>query len=577
MEKIKCVLYARYSSNNQRDISAEEQIRYCTEFAERMEYEVIGQYVDKALTGTNDNRKNFQRMIEDSKRREFRYVIVYANNRFARNRFDKQYYKRELQKNGVDILYSSQEILNSNTPDSILFESLDDGISEWYSRNLAVEVMKKGHLPNAEKCLHNGGIPPYGYDLVNQRLVVNKDEAPVVRMIFDWYVNKDYGYNRIAQELNDRGFKNKVGSTFKGASIRDMLLNEKYIGTYIYNKRTSYDRTGKRNNSKWKDDKDIVRKPHAFEAIVSEELFKKVQTAMASRKGRNARNQAEEVYLLSGLVKCGMCGHNLHGNRKPSNRDGSYYVTYKCNNRDKNGIKVCSNKEINKVYLERAVMYYIAQMCEGENFKMIMSELKRYAKEQSEGNGELHLLESKLSKVNRGIDNIVNAITNGFVAEELQAKYDALKEDKTRLTELVEIEKRKQAQEIVIDESKAKKALEQISNEIRAGKPIEQYKRLFSAFVEKIEVFEGYVTIALRVFDMIGVYVPSGSGIEIERPPLDFHQMVVRSGGAMPSISEHSIVRVLAPLTLNVSTIFRPLSPWSYRYTEFTSVSITLR
>ena len=99
MEKIKCVLYARYSSDNQREVSAEEQIKHCKEYAERMEFEVVGEYIDKAMTGTNANRKNFLRMIEDSKSRTFRYVIVYANNRFARNRYDKQYYKRELQKN----------------------------------------------------------------------------------------------------------------------------------------------------------------------------------------------------------------------------------------------------------------------------------------------------------------------------------------------------------------------------------------------------------------------------------------------------------------------------------------------
>ena len=368
MEKIKCVLYARYSSDNQREVSAEEQIRHCKEYAERMEFEVVGEYIDKAMTGTNANRKNFLRMIEDSKFRTFRYVIVYANNRFARNRYDKNFYKRELQKNGVDLLYSTQEILNGNTPDSILYESLDDGISEWYSRNLAEEVMKKGHLPNAQKCLHNGGTPPFGYNVVNQRLVLNADEAPVVQMIFNWYVFQGYGYNRIAKELNERGLRNKAGEPFKGTSIRDMLLNEKYTGTYVYNKRSSYDSMGKRNNSKLKNDSEIIRIKGAFDAIISMETFNKVRVAMESRKGRNACNQAQEVYLLSGLVKCGLCGHNLHGNRKPSNRNGSHHITYKCNNRDKNGIKVCHNKEVNKIYLERAIMHFISQMCEGDNF-----------------------------------------------------------------------------------------------------------------------------------------------------------------------------------------------------------------
>ena len=532
MEKIKCVLYARYSSDNQREVSAEEQIKHCKEYAERMEFEVVGEYIDKAMTGTNANRKNFLRMIEDSKSRTFRYVIVYANNRFARNRYDKQYYKRELQKSGVDILYSTQEILNGNSPDSILYESLDDGISEWYSRNLAVEVMKKGHLPNAQKCLHNGGTPPYGYNVVNQRLVLNADEAPVVQMIFDWYVYHGYGYNRIAKELNERGFRNKAGEPFKGTSIRDMLLNEKYTGTYVYNKRSSYDSMGKRNNSKLKDDSEIIRVEGAFDAIISTETFNKVRGAMESRKGRNACNQAQEVYLLSGLVKCGLCGHNLHGNRKPSNRNGSHHITYKCNNRDKNGIKVCNNKEVNKIYLERAIMHFISQMCEGENFQLIMRELQRYAKEQNEGSGELQFLETKYNKVEREIGNLVKAIMGGFDAEELRSAYDTLKADKTKLSAQIEIERKKQAQRIDIDEASVRKALSRISADICESKPIEEYKKLFSSFVERVDVFEDYVTIVLKVFDMINVRVCNGSGAIKEEPPLDFHQMVVWNGGA---------------------------------------------
>ena len=531
MEKIKCVLYARYSSDNQREVSAEEQIRYCNQYAEKMDFEVIGEYIDKAMTGTNANRKNFLRMIEDSKNREFRYVIVYANNRFARNRFDKQFYKRELEKNGVGILYSSQEILNTNSPEAILYESLDDGISEWYSKNLAIEVMVKGLLPNAQKCLHNGGKPPFGYNVVNQRLIKNTEEAPIVKMIFDWYVSKGYGYNRIAKELNERGFRNKAGEPFKGASIRDMLLNEKYTGTYVYNKRSSYDSMGKRNNSKHKDDSEIIRIEDAFDAIISKEVFDKVRNAMDARKGRNACHQAREVYLLSGIVKCGLCGHNLHGNRKPTNRNGSYHVTYKCNNRGKNGIKVCHNKEINKIYLERAIMHYISQMCEGDNLQMIMRELKKYAKEQNEGSGEIQFLETKLNKVEREIGNIVKAIMGGFEAEELQTAYDILKADKTNLLAQVDIERKKQAQRIEIDEASVKRALGRISTDICEGKPIEEYKKLFSSFVERVEVFEDYVIVVLNIFDMINVRTSRGSGVIKEKPPLDFHQMVVWNGG----------------------------------------------
>ena len=236
--------------------------------------------------------------------------------------------------------------------------------------------------------------------------------------------------------------------------------------------------------------------------------------------------------MLSGLVKCGLCGHNLHGNRKPSNRNGSHHITYKCNNRDKNGIKVCNNKEVNKIYLERAIMHFISQMCEGENFQLIMRELQRYAKEQNEGSGELQFLETKYNKVEREIGNLVKAIMGGFDAEELRSAYDTLKADKTKLSAQIEIERKKQAQRIDIDEASVRKALSRISADICESKPIEEYKKLFSSFVERVDVFEDYVTIVLKVFDMINVRVCNGSGVIKEEPPLDLHQMVVWNGGA---------------------------------------------
>ena len=171
-------------------------------------------------------------------------------------------------------------------------------------------------------------------------------------------------------------------------------------------------------------------------------------------------------------------------------------------------------------------------MCEGENFQLIMRELQRYAKEQNEGSGELQFLETKYNKVEREIGNLVKAIMGGFDAEELRSAYDTLKADKTKLSEQIEIERKKQAQRIDIDEASVRKALSRISADICESKPIEEYKKLFSSFVERVDVFEDYVTIVLKVFDMINVRVCNGSGAIKEEPPLDFHQMVVWNGGA---------------------------------------------
>lgn len=525
MEKIKCVIYARYSSENQREVSAEEQVKLCREYAEKRGYEVIEEYVDKELSGKTANRKRFQHMISDSASRTFQIVLVYANNRFARNRYDKQYYKRKLLENGVTINYIMQDILNSDSPDAILFESLDDGISEWYSKNLAIEVMKKGHLPNADKNLHNGGVPPLGLDVVNQKYVINKHEAEIVKLIFNWYLHDDMGYRQIACKLNEMGYHNKQGRNFIDTGIRETLLNEKYIGTYVYNRRSSFDKMGKRNNSKQKDDSEIVRNKNAFEAIIDEETFNAVRAIMEKRKGRNASRQAQEVYLLSGIIKCGLCGSNMHGNRKRSNRDKSFHITYKCNKRDKQGTKICSNKEVNKQYLERAIMHYIAQMCKGDNFEVIMTALKKYAKEQNGESADEKLLEKNLSKIEREIENIIKAIMGGFIADELQAKYASLKADKTELQSKLEAIKMAERSKVSIDEEKALRAFSRIKEDIISNKPTEDYKKMFSAFVDSVEVFESYVTIALNVFYMIGTRTPLTFGIKLNKPLLENNQI----------------------------------------------------
>ena len=252
---------------------------------------------------------------------------------------------------------------------------------------------------------------------------------------------------------------------------------------------------------------------------------------MDSRKGRNACYQAQETYLLSGLIKCGKCGTNMHGNRKPSNRNGSYHVTYKCNKRDKQGTKLCDNKEINKKYIERAVMHYIESLCSGDNFKMIMNALKEYAKSQSDTSEELMLTTKRLNKVEKQISNIVYAISNGFDADELKAQYASLKKQKIDLQGQLAICEAKADERIEIDEDTAFEAFKRMRDSVRNCEADEELKRLFEIFVDRVDVFEGYVTIALNIFYILGFTDKVHSFENEKRPPLDFHQMVVWNGG----------------------------------------------
>ena len=536
---MRCVVYARYSSANQREISAEEQVRYCKEFIASHGYIYVGSYVDKETTGTNANRKAFQDMLFDSRMHTFDIVVVYKNDRFARDTYDKVISKRILRNNGVIINYVKEDILNGDGPETIIYEGISDAMAEYYSRNLAREVMEKGLLPNAEQSKHNGGIPPLGFDVVNGHYVVNEAEARIVRKIFDMYVNQGYGYKKIAEELNKCGHLNKRGKPFVNTSIRDMLLNEKYVGTYVYNRRSSKDEDGRRNNSLEKDASQQIKNPNAFPAIVEQEIFDQVRSCMAKRKGRNATNQAKQTYYLSGIIKCGECGHNMAGaSGCGTNRDGTKQAKYRCNYRQNNGPDACHVTPINREYIEAAVEHYIKTLCIGENFPLVMKALNDYAASQSDTAQEQEVVSKELRKVEKQIGNIINAISGGFDADELREKYDILKGQKTALQGELAVLQQREAEKITFDEASVMWALRNMREAVMTPRNEEELKRVYQKFIDSVEVFEGYVTVALDVFSMMGYRRRMPITGHEKRPPLDFHQMVTWNGGAGSSLYE---------------------------------------
>ena len=175
----KVALYARFSSENQRTESIDAQIRAMQEYCNRNNFIIVETYIDEAKSATTDKRPAFQQMITDSIKKTFNILLVHKLDRFARNRYDSAVYKRELKKNGVQV-YSVLENLD-NSPESIMMESVLEGMSEYYSQNLSREVMK-GLKETAYQCMHTGGKPPLGYDVdpKTRKLIINPSEAETV-------------------------------------------------------------------------------------------------------------------------------------------------------------------------------------------------------------------------------------------------------------------------------------------------------------------------------------------------------------------------------------------------------------
>ncbi len=226
---MKGVIYARYSSDNQREESIEGQIRENTAYAEKNGITIVGHYIDRALSAKTDNRPEFQRMIRDSGKKNFDVVIVWKLDRFSRNRYDSAKYKAMLKKNNVRVVSATESI--SEGAEGIILESVLEGMAEYYSADLA-EKVKRGMTENALKCRFNGSAIPFGYSVDEEKhYQLNPVTAPVVLEIFKKYAD-GMSIKDITDELNARGLKTAKGADFNKNSMRHMFKNRIYIGEY---------------------------------------------------------------------------------------------------------------------------------------------------------------------------------------------------------------------------------------------------------------------------------------------------------------------------------------------------------
>ena len=416
-------VYARYSSDNQREESIDAQIRAINEYTKREGINVVKIYADEAKSATTDQRPQFLQMMEDATAGLFDYVVVHKLDRFSRDRYDAAFYKRHLRKNNVRLLSVLEHL--DDSPESVLMESVLEGLAEYYSKNLARETMK-GLKENAYKCKHTGGLPPLGYDIdAEKNYIINKTEAEAVRLIFEMYAD-GYGYGRIVDVLNEKAYKTKKGKPFGKNSIRDILLNEKYMGIYSYNKTPSRI-GGSHNNHARKSEDEIIRIPGGVPAIVSEELFERVQIKMGENKRVRGSHKAKQVYILSGLIRCGKCEGAMVGSTK---KDYSYY---ECNTRKRQ--KSCDAKAIKKDYIEKAVIdaLYNNLFCD-EAIGKATERFYQYATTTMQDAPEMaHEYAQQLSRVESEIDNIVKAIAGGMYHESMKSKMDELEASKAAL------------------------------------------------------------------------------------------------------------------------------------------------
>lgn len=391
------VIYARFSSHSQTEQSIEGQLKECYAYALRNDYTVVGEYIDRALSGTTDNRPEFQKMIADSAKKNFQGVLVYQLDRFARNRYDSATYKAKLKKNGVRVLSARENI--SDDASGVLMEAVLEGMAEYYSVELAQKI-KRGMDINAEKCLSTGGNVALGFKTENKKIVVDPLTAPIVVKIFEMYVTGSTMAD-IIRYLNANQIKTSYGNEFNKNSINRILRNKRYIGIYTYR------------------DKEI---PDGLPRIVDEDLFWEAQRIMEKNKKAPARAKAKVDYLLTTKLFCGHCEAAMTGISGTSKTERKYHY-YQCvtNRRDKS----CDKKTVSKEYIEDLVVNKLREFLTPDNINTIAKEVVDLCEKES-NNGNAKRLQKLIAENEKAMDNLLKALESGqavdIIAERITQK-----------------------------------------------------------------------------------------------------------------------------------------------------------
>ena len=487
--KNKAVIYARYSSKNQQEQSIDIQIKCCEEYAKKHGYEIVDYYCDYAKTGRHSNREELQRLIADSRKGLFSIVLVHKIDRWFRNQRESLNCIQALADNGVSF-YSVTEGA-TNTPHEKLVANMMGALAEHESDVISSRI-KGGQKETSSKGLYMGGTPPLGYsvDPTTRKYVINENEAAIVRKIFDMYVGGT-GYTEILKYLNSMGFRTKRDNEFGTNSLHDLLKNEKYVGRYIYGVREDTIVNGKRH---------IVKRPpeewtiieDGIPQIIDADVFDRVQAKLKRNKRTAGRYKANEVYLLSGVIRCGVCGAPMHVNTRP---DG--YSSYDCS---KHNNKIdCTNRGIRRDELDDYVVDELYEkLFSSTSVKELTALLNEYnEKMSSEATEEIELARRELRSVKKEISRLLDFVVKGGVKESTaRAKMDDLEQKRRYARKHLRKMKEQYSivpipEEMILDlvvESKKLLKAKDNSNAVERRNFIKSYVKKVTVFEDKIKV-----------------------------------------------------------------------------------------
>lgn len=476
------VIYARYSSHNQTEMSIEGQLKECYSYAKREGYTVITEYIDRALTGTNDKRPQFQKMLRDSEKRHFDAVIVYQLDRFARNRYDSATHKARLKKNGVKVLSARENI--SEDASGILMEAVLEGMAEYYSMELSQKV-KRGIAISVEKRKFIGGHVPFGYTLTEDKhYAIDPETAPIVPRIFELYAG-GYSLKAIGAKITEEYGKDYFGNVYN--SLGRIMASKNYVGTYT------------RAGHEIKD---------AIPRLVSDELFERVQLMRNKDKKTPARARAYEDYLLATKLYCGYDREMMVGTGGTS-KTGAVYHYYGCKNVLKR--KGCKKKNVKKDYIEDFVIAEARKQLTDENINLIAGAVSEISRQENNA-PIIAELKRKLKDNARAVENLLKAIEEGEHISLLSERITKKQEEQANLEKALAME---QMAKNTVEESEVRFFLHKLK---KGDIHDEVYKKaLIAIFINAVYLYDDRATIIFNASER-PVEVDYSLVDEIENP-----------------------------------------------------------
>ena len=384
----RAVIYARFSGENPHQESIEAQVAECTAYCQRQNYIIVKTYVDEALSGTESTkRKSYNAMLADARKGIFDVVIFHKIDRNARNEIDYYRFKQQIILLGLTYEYAAQ------------------------SQFL-------------------GGTPPYGYKIVDKQYVINEDEAPAIRLIFREFL-AGRSYVQILDQLAAANYHTRSGRLFGKNSLHDILRNQKYCGTYMYN-RVAKRPNGSRNNHAAPSENTIINRG-AIPAIISEEDFAMAQQVLNTRRNKQGMFKAKHEYLLSGLMRCGECGSSYTGRVQSSH--GKKYFYYICVDTHMHGSQNCEGPRLKAVPTEDAVVSALLDRFPEEDLDRIIAAAANKLQNLPGTDDKLKSLQNKKAELTTRMNNLYDVIEQGTADEFDLERLTTLKKDLRRCME----------------------------------------------------------------------------------------------------------------------------------------------